>query len=167
VPTPKKAARANIACPVASLVPTHLSLSNSCLLGSLLSLSLSINLPFFLSQFQPLSPGSGLLLDRVPQLAAEDLARRALGDGVEEDDPAAELLVLGEVAPDIVLDLGRRNLGLIRHDVGTGQFVARPVGVRHADDGGVEDEVVADEERLEFGGGDLETFVFDEFLTTS
>lgn len=38
------------------------------------------------------------------------------------------------------------------------------VGVVHADDGGVGDRRVTEEERFEFGGGDLVALVLDQFL---
>jgi hypothetical protein len=50
---------------------------------------------------------------------------------------------------------------LISYDVGAGEFVAAAVGVRDADDGGVGDEGVGEQEGFDFGGGDLEAFVFD------
>lgn len=70
----------------------------------------------------------------------------------------------GQIILNERLDLLFSNLRFIGHDVGTGQLVAAAAGVRDADDGGVEDLVVREEQGFELRGRDLEAFVFDEFL---
>lgn len=111
-----------------------------------------------------------LPLRQLPQILAQNLAGRALRDGLDEGDAAPQALVVGHVLRDVVLDLlGRNGRGFLvslaaarcGDDVGAGNLGAFG---RHADDGGVKDGRVGEQQGLELGGGDLEAFVFDEFL---
>ncbi len=65
---------------------------------------------------------------------------------------------------DKILDLVLVDLRFIRYDVRTWYLVSGSIGSLDTDDGGVEDVRVRDEVGFEFGGGDLETLVLDEFL---
>lgn len=65
---------------------------------------------------------------------------------------------------DKILDLVLVDLRFIGNDVCTWNFVPGSIGGLDTDDGGVEDVRVRDKVGFEFGGGNLETFVFDEFL---
>lgn len=63
-----------------------------------------------------------------------------------------------------LLDLLLIYLRFVRDDVRTRQLVAAAIRVRDADDGGVEDLVVREQQSFELRGRDLQAFVLDEFL---
>lgn len=107
------------------------------------------------------APGPPRLPLLVLQQAPQDLAARALGDGVDELDAALEPLVPGLVGLDVRGDVaGDLGVGLAGghgrrgpHHVGLGHL-ARAL-VRHRDHGAVVHGRVRQEVRLELSGGDL------------
>lgn len=104
-----------------------------------------------------------LLLRHLPQILSQDLAAGALGDGVHEDDTTPQLLVARDVLLDVLHDLLGADLVLVSDDVGTGYLVVAVLG-EHADDGGVEDEVMVQEEGFQLCRGDLKALVLDKLL---
>jgi hypothetical protein len=72
--------------------------------------------------------------------------------------------VARQVILDKLLDLLLIYLRFVCDDVRTRQLVATAIRVRDADDGGVEDLVVREQQSFELRGRDLQTFVLDEFL---
>ena len=103
-----------------------------------------------------------MLRARGAEVLAEDLARRRLGDGVDELD-AADLLIWGDPGCDEVDDFlcGEVDAGLA-DDEGLGDFLTIVIG--DANDGGVGDGRVGEQHRFEFGGRDLVALVFDQLL---
>jgi hypothetical protein len=69
-----------------------------------------------------------------------------------------------KVAFDKVLDLVFADFRFIRNDICAWNFVPRAVRCWDTNDGCIVDERVRDKVGFELGRGDLETFVFDEFL---
>ena len=105
-----------------------------------------------------------LSLHRLPQFPPQDLPAGRLRNRFQIHDAAPQLLMPRQIRLDKRLDFFLANLRLVRHDVRARQLVPAAVRVGHADDGGVEDPVVREQQGFELRGRDLEAFVFDEFL---
>ena len=95
----------------------------------------------------------GSLEDLHFELASEDLAGLVLGQGLDEHDAAAELLVRGDSLGDVVYDLLLLNTAVAAHDVGAGELAGALIG--DADDGDVINAVEATDQVFQLGGSNL------------
>ena len=115
------------------------------------------------SQFRP--PYLALIpLRPLPQRLPLNLARRTLRHLIHKHYPACQILMFRKLALDPLLYLlfARRSFG-VECDVRTGVFLGTE-GFLDADDAGIGDGGVGEEDGFEFGGGNLRAGYFDEFL---
>ena len=113
-----------------------------------------------------LSPrAANLLFSPLSKFAPQHLAICALGDLVNERDATSQLFVVRQSLFHEQLHFFLAQFPLLnRHDIRARPICRGVVGSRHANHGRFFDARVREEEVLELGGRDLQTFVFEELL---
>src|SRR5438270_2575426 len=96
------------------------------------------------------------------QFAAQDFTGGNFGDGVDEFDDV-NLFVAGQFAVGKGKDIVRGNIvALANDDKAFGQFTGFVIG--YANDGGVHDRRMLQEQRLQLGGSNAKTLVLDHLF---